>query len=387
MKRLKEQKEIQTTTMTMGDSRKTTPKSTQEDDKMPSTLNLDLHLPEVDEERAKLNQEYHQYMKLSKHNANLRAELEENIKRYERLKKEINEELDKEYKEFTKESKDKLKSHIETAKIENKKKLQSQIAHIEKLTDQEVKDFQQALHMNKEDSLQRIEEENQIKVKKAEKKSQRNLANYLGKLKEKYLKKAAILKRQLEKENLKFIQKIKNEQEHLVEIERQTLIKRAKENLRALEQSLRVEHEEKILKLKAKFDKEYQNQESQEDADRQACWEKELEILNSKEDSLKDWWPKPLKGRGEPHLPTQDEYIETLKERDINPNAQRYLSKIHAWIAKRRDLSLPAVINPHLNHYYKLYNRGAPDTSKQDLQSPSPSENRIQTRREEFIQT
>ena len=105
----------------------------------------------------------------------------------------------------------------------------------------------------------RIEEENQIKVKKAEKECQRNWANYLGKLQEKYLKKAAVLKRQLEKANLKFIQKLKNEQEHLVEIERQTLIKRAKENLRVLEQSLRVEHEEKILKLKAKFDKEYQN--------------------------------------------------------------------------------------------------------------------------------
>ena len=88
-----------------------------------------------------------------------------------------------------------------------------------------------------------------------------------------------------------------------------------------------------------------------------------------------------------PHLPTQDEYIEALKERDINPDAQKYLSKVHAWIAKRRDLSLPAVINPHLNHYYKLYNRGAPDTSKQDLQSPTPSETRIQTRREELIQT
>ena len=204
--------------MTTGDSKKTTSKSTQEDDKMPSTLNLDLHLSEVDEERAKLNQKYHQYMKLSKNIANQRAELEENIKNYERLTKKLNEELDKEYKEFTKESKDKLKSHIETAKIENKKKLQYQIDHIEKQTGQEVKDFQQALHM-------RIEEENQIKVKKADKESQRNLANYLGKLKEKYLKKAAVLKRQLEKENLKFIQKVKNEQEHLVEIERQTLIK------------------------------------------------------------------------------------------------------------------------------------------------------------------
>ena len=51
--------------MTTGDSKKTTSKSTQEDDKMPSTLNLDLHLSEVDEERAKLNQEYHQYMKLN----------------------------------------------------------------------------------------------------------------------------------------------------------------------------------------------------------------------------------------------------------------------------------------------------------------------------------
>ena len=144
MKRLKEQKEIQITAMTTGDSKKTTSKSTQEDDKMPSTLNLDLHLSEVDEERAKLNQEYHQYMKLSKNIANHRAELEENIKNYERLTKKLNEELDKEYKEFTKESKDKLKSHIETAKIENKKKLQSQIDHIEKQTDQEVKDFQQA---------------------------------------------------------------------------------------------------------------------------------------------------------------------------------------------------------------------------------------------------
>ena len=109
--------------MIMGDFRKTTPKSTQEDDKMPSTLNLDLHLSEVDEERTKLNQEYHQYMKLCKNIANQRAELEENIKRYERLTKKLNEELDKEYKEFTKESKDKLKSHIETAKIENKKEI------------------------------------------------------------------------------------------------------------------------------------------------------------------------------------------------------------------------------------------------------------------------
>ena len=56
-------------------------------------------------------------------------------------------------------------------------------------------------------------------------------------------------------------------------------------------------------------------------------------------------------------------------------------------IAKRRDLSLPAVINPHLNHYYKLCNRGPPDTSKQDLQSTTPSKIRIQTRKEEFIQT
>ena len=102
MKRLKEQKEMQTINMTTGDSRKTTPKSTQENDKMPSTLNLGLHLSEVDEERAKLNQEYHQYMKLSKNIANQRAELEENIKRYESLTKKLNEELDKEYKEFTK---------------------------------------------------------------------------------------------------------------------------------------------------------------------------------------------------------------------------------------------------------------------------------------------
>ena len=145
MKRLKEQKEIQTTTMTTGDSRKTTPKCTQEDNKLPSTLNLDLHLSEVDEERAKLNQEYHQYMKLSKNIANQRAELEENIKRYKRLKKEINKELDKEYKEFTKESKDKLKSSIETAKIENKKKLQYQIAHIEKQTGSRSKGFSTSL--------------------------------------------------------------------------------------------------------------------------------------------------------------------------------------------------------------------------------------------------
>ena len=79
--------------------------------------------------------------------------------------------------------------------------------------------------------------------------------------------------------------------------------------------------------------------------------------------------------------------MDALKERDINPGAQRYLSKVHAWIAIRRDLSLPAVINPHLNDYYKLYNRGVPDTSEQDLQSSTPSETRIQTRRDELIQT
>ena len=60
------------------------------------------------------------------------------------------------------------------------KKLQSQIAHIEKQTDQEVKDFQQALHMNKEDSLQRIEEENQIKVKEGWKRKSKELGQLPG---------------------------------------------------------------------------------------------------------------------------------------------------------------------------------------------------------------
>ena len=72
---------------------------------MASTLDLDLHLSEVDEERAEPNQKLHQYMILSKNIAYQRTELEENIKRYEKLKKELNEELEKGYKEFTKESK------------------------------------------------------------------------------------------------------------------------------------------------------------------------------------------------------------------------------------------------------------------------------------------
>ena len=43
------------------------------------------------------------------------------------------------------------------------------------------------------------------------------------------------------------------------------------------------------------------------------------------------------------------------------------MSKVHAWIAKRRDLSLPAVINPHLNHYYISDSTLVQELSKQTL--------------------
>ena len=79
--------------MATSDSRKTTPKSIQliahpklttkyrreqsnsqesllPEDKMASTLDLDLHLSEADEERTELNQEFHQYMILNKNIAN-----------------------------------------------------------------------------------------------------------------------------------------------------------------------------------------------------------------------------------------------------------------------------------------------------------------------------
>ena len=68
-----------------------------------STLNLDLHLSQVDEERAKLNQEYHQYMKTKQKYCKPESWAWRKISKYMKdLQKKLNEELDKEYKEFTK---------------------------------------------------------------------------------------------------------------------------------------------------------------------------------------------------------------------------------------------------------------------------------------------
>ena len=65
-------------------------------------------------------------------------------------------------------------------------------------------------------------------------------------------------------------------------------------------------------------------------------------------------WPIPLLG-GPPHKPTEDDFLTALGFRDTNPEAIRYIQEFKRWRERRKELNLPAVVDPLLESYYQLY--------------------------------
>ena len=65
-------------------------------------------------------------------------------------------------------------------------------------------------------------------------------------------------------------------------------------------------------------------------------------------------WPIPLLG-GPPHKPTEDDFLTALGISDTNPEAVRYIQEFKRWRERRKELNLPAIVNPLLESYYQIY--------------------------------
>ena len=65
-------------------------------------------------------------------------------------------------------------------------------------------------------------------------------------------------------------------------------------------------------------------------------------------------WPIPLLG-GPPHKPTENNFLTALGIRDTNSEAVRYIWEFKRWRERRKELNLPAVVNPLLESYYQIY--------------------------------
>ena len=103
-----------------------------------------------------------------------------------------------------------------------------------------------------------------------------------------------------------------------------------------------------------KYQEAYRKEEVKEDEANQRCWQEQLTLYHQKELSLQHLWPIPLLG-GPPHKPTEDNFLTALGIRDTSPEAIRYIQEFKRWRERRKELNLPAIVNPLLESYYQLY--------------------------------
>ena len=109
-----------------------------------------------------------------------------------------------------------------------------------------------------------------------------------------------------------------------------------------------------LEKLRKKYQEAYRVEEIKEDELNQRCWQEQLALYHQKELSLQHLQPIPLQG-GPPHKPTEDDFLTALGIRDTNPEAVRYIQEFKRWRERRRELNLPAIVNPLLESYYQIY--------------------------------
>ena len=109
-----------------------------------------------------------------------------------------------------------------------------------------------------------------------------------------------------------------------------------------------------LEKLRKRYQEAYRIEEIKEDKANQRHWQEQLAFYHQKELSLQHLWPIPLQG-GPPHKPTEDDFLTALGIRDTNPEAIRYIWEFKRWRERRRELNLPAIVNPLLESYYQIY--------------------------------
>ena len=106
--------------------------------------------------------------------------------------------------------------------------------------------------------------------------------------------------------------------------------------------------------MRKEYQEAYRLEGIKEDKLNQRCWQEQLALYHQKEPSLQHLWPIPLQG-GPPHKPTEDDFLTALGIRDTNPEAVRYIREFKRWRERRRELKLPAIVNPLLESYYQIY--------------------------------
>ena len=121
-----------------------------------------------------------------------------------------------------------------------------------------------------------------------------------------------------------------------------------------MKKALAKKHKSELEELKKKYQEAYRIEEVKEDKANQRCWQEQLTLYHQKELSLQHLWPIPLLG-GPPHKPTEDNFLTALGIRDTNPEAIRYIQEFKRWRERRKELNLPAIVNPLLESYYQIY--------------------------------
>ena len=158
----------------------------------------------------------------------------------------------------------------------------------------------------------------------------------------------------MEEDKLKTLWIGKQEREKIYQAKSKWYTQAAKNSFEDLKKTLAKKHESELEELKKKYEEAYRIEEVKEDEANQKCWQEQLRIHHQKELSLKHWWPIPLCG-GKPCKPTEDDLLTALSIRDKKPEAVRYVREFKRWREKRRELGLPAIVNPLLESYYQLY--------------------------------
>ena len=112
--------------------------------------------------------------------------------------------------------------------------------------------------------------------------------------------------------------------------------------------------ESELERVRKEYQEAYRSEQLKEDEFNQRHWQEQLALYHQKELSLQHLWPIPLQG-GPPHKPTEDDFLTAIGIRDTNPEAVRYIREFKRWREIRRELKLPAIVNPLLESYYQIY--------------------------------
>ena len=220
-----------------------------------------------------------------------------------------------------------LTEKIEELEEERDKKLEEKEENIKK-TLEEAQQEENELRVTEEDPYNRIK----LKI-------QQEIAHQLM---------------QLEEDKIKTLWIAKQEKERIYQTETERYTEATKNYFEDLKKALAKKHKSELEELKKKYQVAYKIEEVKDDKANQRCWQEQLTLYHQKELSLQHLWPIPLQG-GPPHKPTEDNFLTALGIRDTNPEAIRYIQEFKRWRERRKELNLPAIVNPLLEFYYQIY--------------------------------